>query len=119
VRTGAGFDVVQAPQPNAAAALEHLRRLGARIGAVYADGNTWRFFVPPGSETLKWPPPAECLSGPSVRVPPRAARSASLDLRWITRGEPAGQLLTHPTFLWAALTALTLPATITHPESGK
>ncbi|MFD0437299.1 hypothetical protein [Streptomyces chartreusis] len=106
MRTGGGFDVVRVPQPYAAPALEHLRRRGARRGAVPAEGDVWTFFVPPLSGDLPWPPWVTYLSGPSVWIPPRAARGDGLSLRWITRGEPVGQLLTAPFVLCAVLTAL-------------
>ncbi|MGW1626996.1 hypothetical protein [Streptomyces sp. NPDC002172] len=118
ISTGTDFDVVQAPQQYAAAALDRLRTLGTRVGAVYAEGDNWRFFVPPGSGTLPWAAPALCLSGPALLTPPRAARGPSPDLRWITRGEPCGQLLwTQPTVLWATLAALTPPAPAPAPRT--
>ncbi|MYR61749.1 hypothetical protein GTY54_37945, partial [Streptomyces sp. SID625] len=70
----AGFEVVQAPRQYAAAAVDRLRALGTRIGAVYTDGTNWRFFTPPETHTLSWPPPVLCLSGPVLPIPPRAAR---------------------------------------------
>jgi hypothetical protein len=106
MHTGGDFDAVRVPQPYAAPALEHLRRRGARRGAVPAEGAVWTFFVPPLSGDLRWPPWATYLSGPTVWIPPRAARSDELSLRWITRGEPVGQLLTTPFVLCAVLTAL-------------
>lgn len=102
VDTGRGFDVVQASQPYASAALEELRELGARRGAVAAEGDVWAFFVPPGSIGRPWPSHAAHVSGPAVWVPPRGARSNDLHLRWITR-EPTGRLLTDPKALCAAL----------------
>lgn len=109
VRTGDGFDAVRVVQPYAAPALEHLRRCGARLGAVPADNGFWTFFVPPDSATLPWPSWVTYLSGPTVRIPPRAARSDGLSLRWITRGKPVGQLLTAPFVLCPILTALASP----------
>ncbi len=113
ISTGTAFDVVQAPQQYAATALDRLRTLGTPVGAVYAEGDDWRFFVPPDAGTLPWPAPALCLSGPALLTPPRAARGPGPGLRWITRGEPCGQLLwTQPTVLWAALAALTPSAPV-------
>ncbi|MFJ8785870.1 hypothetical protein [Streptomyces sp. NPDC102476] len=103
VDTGQGFDVVRAPQLYASAALDQLRELGARRGAVAAEGDCWTFFVPPGSNNRPWPSYAAYVSGPAVWVPPRSARSGDLHLRWITR-EPAGHLLTDPQWLSALLT---------------
>ncbi|MEW2302129.1 hypothetical protein AB0958_19485 [Streptomyces sp. NPDC006655] len=122
ISTGTGFDVVQAPQDYAAAALDRMRTLGTPVGAVYAEGDNWRFFVPPGSGTLPWSAPALCLSGPALLAPARAARGPGPDLRWITRGEPCGQLLwTPPTVLWAALAALAppAPAPVTHTPATR
>jgi len=106
IQTGGDFDAVRVPQPYAAPAFEHLRRRGARRGAVPAEQAVWTFFVPPLSGDLPWPRLATYLSGPTVWIPPRAARSDELSLRWITRGEPVGQLLTAPFLLCAVLTAL-------------
>ncbi|MGW1002152.1 hypothetical protein ACWDBD_20010 [Streptomyces sp. NPDC001118] len=102
VDTGHGFDVVRAPQLYASAALDQLRELGARRGAVAAEGDCWTFFVPPGSYLRPWPSYAAYLSGPAVWVPPRSARSNDLHMRWITR-EPTGHLLTDPLSLSALL----------------
>ncbi|MER5210950.1 hypothetical protein ABT063_10305 [Streptomyces sp. NPDC002838] len=109
MRTGGDFDAVRVPQPYAAPALEYLRRLGARRGAVPAERDVWTFFVPPLSDDLPWPPWVTYLSGPTVWIPPRAARGDGLSLRWITRGEPVGQLLTAPFVLCPILTALAAP----------
>ncbi|MYR56095.1 hypothetical protein GTY54_07465 [Streptomyces sp. SID625] len=86
--------------------MDRLRALGTRIGAVYTDGTNWRFFTPPETHTLSWPPPVLCLSGPVLPIPPRAARGPRPGLWWITRGEPCGRLWTPPILLWAVLTAL-------------
>lgn len=94
VATGGSFDAVEAEQPYAGQALERLRALGASRGAVSAEGDRWTFFVPPGNDTLPWPPSVTYISGPAVRLPPRAARGAGLSLRWISRGEPIGRFLT-------------------------
>ncbi|MDL5199778.1 hypothetical protein [Streptomyces sp. ALI-76-A] len=110
VRTGDGFDAVRVPQSYAAAALEVLRRCGARRGAVPSDSGLWTFFVPPDSGSLPWPTWVTYLSGPTVRIPPRPARSDGLNLRWITRGEPTGQLLTAPFVLCPIFTTLVLPS---------
>lgn len=109
VTTGGLYDVVQVPETYAGAALASLRTVGACVGAVYTDGNgQWVYFVPPGSYALPWPPSVSCLSDPSVQItiPERAARGHVLrGPRWISRGEPAGRLLTSPTILWAVLNA--------------
>jgi hypothetical protein len=109
VLTGDGFDAVRVLQPYAAPALEILRRSGARRGAVLCDSGYWTFFVPPLSDSLPWPSWITYLSGPVVRIPPRAARGNRLSLQWITRGEPTGQLLTGPFVLCPVLTALAHP----------
>nr|WP_024126521.1 hypothetical protein [Streptomyces sp. FR1]AHE39140.1 Hypothetical protein pFRL3_363c [Streptomyces sp. FR1] len=114
VQTGHDFDVVRVPQPHAASALEALRSGGARRGAVSAEGGCWHFFVPMRSGSLAWPPWVTYLSGPSVQIPPRAARDNRLSLRWITRGEPLGLLLTESSVLCPILTALSPP----DPRSG-
>ncbi|MFF5304792.1 hypothetical protein ACFY5F_36090 [Streptomyces sp. NPDC013161] len=104
ISTGSDFDVVQVPQQYATVALDRLRSISTRGGAVYADGDDWRFFVPPGARRLPWPAPAVYLSGPALLTPPRGARGRGPGLRWITRGEPSGQLLwPQPTVLSAAL----------------
>lgn len=107
--TEGDFDAVRVVQLYAAAALEILRRSGARLGAVPADNGFWTFFVPPDSHSLPWPSWVTYLSGPTVRIPPRAARRNGLRLRWITRGEPVGQLLTAAFVLCPILTALASP----------
>jgi hypothetical protein len=105
VPTGGDFDAVRVPQPYAAPALEQLRRRGA----VLAERDLWTFFVPPDSHSLPWPSWITYLSGPTVRIPPRASRGDGLRLRWVTRGEPVGQLLTAPFVLCPILTALASP----------
>ena len=114
VQTGHRFDVVRAPQQTCAQVLVHLRSDGGRHGAVFAEGDCWGFFVPPGSGRLLWPHWITYLSGPTVQIPPRAACPDGLSLRWITRGAPTGQLLTDPDVLCPGLTALAPP----DPRSG-
>ncbi|MET7490296.1 hypothetical protein [Streptomyces sp. NPDC005538] len=105
VATGYGFDAVQVQQSSAVSALERLHALSTSHGAVSAEEDRWTFFVPPGSGRFPWPSSVTYISGPSVRLPPRAARDAAFSLRWITRGQPTGKLLTLPDELIPALTA--------------
>ncbi len=112
VQTGRLFDVVQAPEHFAAPVLRHLERLGARRGAVFADGDQWHFVVPLGSGFVPpelggpgWPSPVRYLSGEWITVPPRGARAAGERMRWVTR-QPSGQLYTAPVVLFAGFTAL-------------
>lgn len=119
ISTGTHFDVVQVPQQYATAALDRLRSRGTRGGAVYADGDDWRFFVPPGAGRLPWPVPVLCVSGPALLAPPRGARGRGPGLRWISRGEPSGQLLwTQPTVLSATFAALMPPAPASVPPTS-
>ncbi|MGW1787049.1 hypothetical protein ACWCQQ_49585 [Streptomyces sp. NPDC002143] len=114
VETGHCFDVVRTPQQIAAPVLDHLRSHGKRLGVVSADDGCWNFFVPLLSSRLQWPHWVNYLSGPTVQIPPRAARDEGLRLQWITRGEPTGRLLTDPDVLCPTLTALAPP----DPRSG-
>lgn len=112
VQTGRLFDVVQAPEYLAAPVLRQLERLGARRGAVFANGDQWHFVVPLGSGFVPpelggpdWPSPVRYLNGEWITVPPRGARSAGERVRWVTR-VPSGQLYTAPVILFAGFTAL-------------
>ncbi|KOU80357.1 hypothetical protein ADK61_09270 [Streptomyces sp. XY66] len=114
IETGRCFDVILTPQQIASLALDQLRSHGEWRGAVSAEGSCWNFYVPLRSGALPWPPWATYLSGPMVQIPPRAARDERLSLRWISRGDPTGRLLTAPAALCPILTALTPP----DPRSG-
>ncbi|MET9103738.1 hypothetical protein [Streptomyces antibioticus] len=114
IETGRSFDVIRTPQQIASLALDQLRSHGERPGAVSAEGSRWNFYVPLRSGGLPWPPWATYVSGPMVPIPPRAARDERLSLRWITRGDPTGRLLTAPAALCPILTALAPP----DPRSG-
>ncbi|EGX59201.1 MULTISPECIES: hypothetical protein [Streptomyces] len=114
VQTGQRFDVVRAPQQICAPVLAHLRSHRVQHGAVFAESGCWDFFVPLGSGRLLWPHWVTYLGGPTVQIPPRAARDDTLNLRWITRGAPTGQLLTDPEVLRPTLTGLAP----TDPRSG-
>lgn len=112
IPTGHTFDVVQVPAHHAAPVLRQLQRLGVRQGAVFADGDVWHFFVPPGSDYVPaqlggpgWPPPTSYVSGELITIPPRGARTDDEPLRWVTR-LPAGRLFTAPVWLFAGLSAL-------------
>jgi len=107
VATGGSFDAVETEQSYAGQALERLRALGASRGAVSAEGDRWTFFIPLGSDGFPWPPSVTYISGPAVRLPPRAARGAGFSLRWISRGEPTGRFLTSPDQLISVLTEIT------------
>jgi hypothetical protein len=117
LQTGQAFDVVQVAEACAAPALEQLRRIGARRGAVFANDDQWHFFVPLESEFFPercgtgWPAWVRYLSGAWITVPPRGARAGTGGLRWVTR-EPAGRLYTAPMVLWAALAAMDPPAAL-------
>ena len=119
LRTGSGFDVVQVTEVHAAPALERIRRLRARRGAVFADDERWHFFVPPKSGFFPeesgtgWPATVSYLHDAWITVPPRGARTGNRGLRWITR-EPAGHLYTAPIVLREVLEALAPP-----PPDGK
>jgi hypothetical protein len=109
---GTDWEVLLLPCPLARQVVsltDRSRSAAAAIGWVFADGPSWGLFVPPGSQTPRWPAGTTYLAtGATVTLPGRHPSGTGPHWVRLTGSHPLSQpLLLHPLVTWHA--SLTSP----------
>ncbi|MFB0630449.1 HAD family hydrolase [Streptomyces sp. AB3(2024)] len=100
-----GLDVVLVPESHAREAVARLDELAGlhAVGAVFASGDAWGFFLPEGSGDPAWPAPSRYFgAGATLTLPPAPRPDAATGwIRW-----RQGRIYTAPLLLHAVLANL-------------